>query len=195
MEDFFGGRGSMKKVLFFGGFQFNKFFKLLEIMRKHIRDTSIWRRAGALSCLERANSITNYRIGSFLIIAGTALSHSFGMSLILAGMAVLVDVIRARTDDGLVQRPLIVPKNVTFDTFAGAISREVLGFRHQDLRVLHAALNWPDEVLCVCGGEDRSKDYRVSGEQAFLFMLYRHHMPDNLTNLRTFLAGVMERHQ
>jgi hypothetical protein len=62
-----------------------------------VRDTPIWRRAGALSCLERANS---NRVGSFLIIAGTALSHSFGMSLILAGMAVLVDVIRSRTDDG-----------------------------------------------------------------------------------------------
>jgi hypothetical protein len=80
-------------------------------MRKNIRDTPIWKRAGALSCLERANSITNYRVESFLIIAGTALSHSFGMSLILAGMAVLVDVIRARTDDGLVQRPpLLLPR-------------------------------------------------------------------------------------
>ena len=79
-------------------------------MRKHILDTPIWRRAGALSCLERANSITNYRIGSFLIIAGTALSHSVGMSLILAGMAVLVGVIRARNDDGLVQRHLLSPR-------------------------------------------------------------------------------------
>ena len=69
-EDFFGGRGGMEKVLSFLSLQFNKFFKLLEIMRKHIRDTSISRRPGALSCLERANSITNYRIGSFLIIAG-----------------------------------------------------------------------------------------------------------------------------
>jgi hypothetical protein len=167
VEDFFGGRGGMKKVLFFLLLRYNTFFNLLEVMRKNVRDTPIWRRAGALSCLERANSITNYRVGSFLIIAGTALSHSFGMSLILAGMAVLVDVIRSRTDDGLVQRPPIVSKNVTFDSFAGSISREVLGFRHQDLGLLHAALNWPDEVLCNVGGADRSKDYRVFGEQAF----------------------------
>ena len=124
-------------------------------MRKNIRDTPIWKRAGALSCLERANSITNYRVESFLIIAGTALSHSFGMSLILAGMAVLVDVICAQTNDGLVQRPPIASKNVTFDTFSGAMSRELLGFRHSDLRDVPAALNWPDEVLCNGGGADR----------------------------------------
>jgi hypothetical protein len=95
VEDFFGGRGGMGKVLFFLLLRYNTFFNLLEVMRKNVRDTPIWRRAGALSCLERANSITNYRVGSFLIIAGTALSHSMGMSLVLAGMAVLVDVIRA----------------------------------------------------------------------------------------------------
>ena len=104
-EDFFDGRGGLKKVFLFCWLQINIFFILLEIMRKNIRDTPIWRRSGALSCLERANSITNYRVGSFLIIAGSALFHSFGMFLILAGMAVLVDVIRTRTDDGLVQRP------------------------------------------------------------------------------------------
>ena len=46
----------------------------------------------------------------------------------------------------------------------GAISREVLSFRHKDHSVLHAVLNWPDEVLGICGGADRSKDDHLSGE-------------------------------
>ena len=39
-----------------------------------------------------------------------------------------------------------------------------LSFRHKDHIVLHAALNWPDEVLGICGGADRSKDDHLSGE-------------------------------
>lgn len=67
-------------------------------------------------------------------------------------------------------------------TFTGSLSREVLGFRHEHLAILFQVLQWPEELVCHAGGLNRTKDYKDSGEQAFLFMLYRHHMPDNLTN-------------
>ncbi len=128
--------------------QISPFFKFAEMERKNIRDTAVWQRTGALNCLERTNAITNYRIGAFLIVSGTAISNGFGMALIVAGMAVLVEVIRQRNGDGTKFRPPLVAKNVTFGTFAGGLSREILGFRHEDLEHLHAALDWPDDMLC-----------------------------------------------
>ena len=147
--------------------------------RQNIRNVSIWERSNALNCNERTNIVTSFRVAYFLCITGSAFMDQFDLSLMVGGLALLVEVIKMERTPASC-RPPIIRQVITFDTF-GEKSRELLGFRQSDLRHIHAALNWP-ETLTVIAGEDLTKSFQIDGAKAFTFLLYRHHMPNNLTH-------------
>ena len=95
-------------------------------------------------------------------------------------MTLLVEVIKLKRASPSA-RPSLTPQVVGFDHF-GDKSREILGFRQSDLRHIHGAFNWPATITCRCGETPSHKDFKVDGVKAFMFMLYRHHMPTNLTH-------------
>ena len=121
---------------------------------------------------------TKVRIAAFFCSTGAAFADQFGLSMLIVGMSILVEIIQMSEAQPSC-RPAIISKVVTFATFRTK-SRELLGFRFSDLEHLHAALGWPDTIKCDGGGGD--KDFDMDGVKAFLFLLFRHHNSANLTN-------------
>ena len=68
--------------------------KFVVMLKKNVRNSFIWERSNALNCIERASLITNFRIGLFLCTSGAAFASHFGLSILIAGMALLVEVIK-----------------------------------------------------------------------------------------------------
>ena len=97
-------------------------------------NTSVWERSNALNCIERASLITNFRIGSFLCVSGAAFASHFGLSILIAGMTLLVEVIKLERASPSA-RPSLTPQVVGFDHF-GDIGFETHGQCHSSIVVL-----------------------------------------------------------
>ena len=77
-------------------------------------------------------------------------------------------------------------KIVNIESFDIATSHEELGFKFKHLGRLYDVFQWPDTIRVDSGGEDRSKDYDVNGEKAFLFFLARSYKCHVLTSTEQF---------
>jgi hypothetical protein len=84
-------------------------------------------------------------------------------------------------------------KIVNIESFDIATSHEELGFKFKHLGRLYDVFQWPDTIRVDSGGEDRSKDYDVNGEKAFLFSLLDHISAMFSQALNSFGAGVIKR--
>mmetsp|Transcript_6500 Transcript_6500/g.14330 ORF Transcript_6500/g.14330 Transcript_6500/m.14330 type:complete len:243 (-) Transcript_6500:140-868(-) len=150
--------------------------------RPDVRDCSVWERSGAKTAMDYLLEERAVGLGAKLIALGIAFDDN---AILAIGISMFVFAIGLNIARPSASPPINKDGTVTFDSFEGPLAREYLGFKFEHLEPLYTALRFPDR-LEVGGNEDPTKNFKVDGRLAFLFMLYRVKTGEKLTLSQRF---------
>jgi hypothetical protein len=147
---------------------------------------------GGGGCIDALESIVLCKktvIGATFLAAGAALlggvEEPIAIALLALGVSFLVGVRLQQIRPAGVRPPLKKNEDGTpwcIDDFHDGEIRERFGFDSRtELHHLMGCLNWPAEI--VVGQGEESKRYKVSGQQALLYMLERDHCATKLSQM------------